>query len=170
MDTFFNSLELKSFGKKEFLLKKGQHCYSHYFIIKGCLRFFFTDQKGKEQTVQLGMDNWWVTDYDSFINGNPSNLNIQTIETCDILILPKHTLETLYKTIPALERLFRIIAEKSYIASLKRTQFLQTLSSEERYYNLVNSFPQVRERIPQYIIASYLGISPEYLSTIQSNK
>ena len=167
---FEKSLSFKSIKKKDFLLKSGNYCQYHYFVLKGCFSFFYIDKSGAEQIVQFAIENWWFTDYESFVSELPSNVTVQALENSEILQIHKSKLDEVYKEIPAIERLFRIIAEKSLIAHLRRNYFLLSRTSEEKYDSLVNTFPDFAQRVPQYMIASYLGFSPEYLSKIRAKK
>lgn len=125
INTFQSYLKSKKIKKKEFLLKQGQFCKSRYFITKGCIRLFYLDNKGNEQIVHFGIDNWWITDYESLINKTPSKLYIQAIENTELLELPQETFEELCMEIPQTERLFRIIMEKTYSYSKKNRVYVQ---------------------------------------------
>lgn len=160
----------KSVRKKEHLLKEGQKCSSNYFILKGCLRMYYITEAGTEQIVQFAIDNWWLTDYMSFDSQQPSQFNIQAVENTDVAILDKKIQEELFEKIPALERYFRIILQKAYGASIMRLRYIFTQSGEERFHHFNNSFPEFVQRVPQYMLASYLGFTPEFLSKIRAKK
>lgn len=165
-----DTLTKKSFQKKEHLLTAGHCCHHKYFIISGCMRSYFVNNKGAEQIVNFGIENWWMTDYDSFVNESISHLNIQAIEDCEVLRLSKTDFDYLAENSPALNKYFRIILEKRHIADQRRIQYMFNLSSEEIYdtfYNLNATFTQ---RVPQYMLASYLGFTPEFLSKIRKMK
>ena len=164
--SYLNTVKLK---KKEYLLKEGETCRSRYFITKGCLRLCYLDQKGNEQIVHFGIENWWISNYDSLINNVPSHLNIQAIENCEILELRQDSLEEVYTRVPKIERFFRVIMERTYIAAQRRIEYMFSLSGEEIYEHFIASNPQFTQRIPQYMLASYLGITPEYLSALRKN-
>ncbi|NIJ46589.1 CRP-like cAMP-binding protein [Wenyingzhuangia heitensis] len=169
INAFQSYLIPKKIKKKEFLLKQGEFCKSRYFITKGCIRLFYIDNKGNEQIVHFGIDNWWITDYESFINRTPSKLYIQAIENTELLELPQETFEELCKEIPQTEKLFRIIMEKTYIAIQKRIEFMYSLKGDELFKIFVSKNPEFTQRVPQYMIASYLGMSPEFVSKIKNN-
>lgn len=167
----FNSfLKLKKVKKKEFLLKEGQRCKSRYFIIKGCIRLFYINDKGDEQIIHFGIDNWWITNYESLVNKIPSKLYIQAIEDTELLELPDSIFDELSYKVPKVERLFRKIMEKTYIASQKRIEFINDLSGEDFLETFISSNPHFSQRVPQYMIASYLGLSPEFVSKVRGRK
>ena len=167
---FQSYLSEKSISKKEFLLKEGEVCNARYYIVKGCLRVFYLDKKGNEQIIHFGVENWWMTDYDSLINQRPSHLNIQAVQDTTLLMLQRQDLEELFRKLPKIERFFRIILEKAYIAAQRRTEYMYSLSAEEMYDTFHTANPTFAQEVPQYMIASYLGITPEVLSKIRAKK
>ena len=164
---FQSYLKSKRIKKKEFLLKAGQLCKSRYFITKGCIRLFYIDNKGNEQIIHFGIDNWWITDYESLIANKPTTLNIQAIENTELLELPQETFDELCEKVPQTERLFRKIMEKTYIAIQKRIEYIYSLKGEEQFRLFIGANPEFAQRVPQYMIASYLGMSPEFVSKIR---
>lgn len=168
IETFQLYLNPKRIEKKEFLLKAGQFCKSRYFITKGCVRLFYIDAKGNEQIIHFGIDNWWITDYESLVNNKPSTLSIQAIENTELLELPQETFDELCNRVPVVERLFRKIMEKTYIATQKRIEYLYSLKGEEQFRLFISANPDFVQRVPQYMIASYLGMSPEFISKIRA--
>lgn len=167
IDTIFDKVIVKKFKKKDYLLQQGKICKIKFFITKGLVRSFYIDNKGNEKIVQFAIENWWVTNFESFVKNTPSSCSIQAIEDTTSLIINREDLEQLYVTIPKLERVFRIITENMLIALQRRNQFYLKLTSKERYFFLMNSIPDFVQRVPQYMIASYLEITPEYLSEIR---
>ncbi|MEO0570295.1 MAG: Crp/Fnr family transcriptional regulator [Bacteroidota bacterium] len=159
--------EEKRFKKKALLLESGQVCRYNYFLLQGLVRCFYLDANGNEQITQFGKEFWWVTTMDSFINEVPSLITIQAIEDVRALSINKEQLEEVYKKIPKMERLFRRVAENWLIAQQRNSHFFMKANSKERYQKLVTSIPNFVQRVPQYMIASYLDISPEYLSEIR---
>jgi len=167
IDLFYSKLKTKKFLKKEFLLKENIICKYNYFIIKGVVRSFYIDTKGNEKITQFAIDNWWVTNMVSFIQETPSTQYLQAIEETTVLYLSKETLEQLYIENPKLERLFRIITENMLIANLRKNDVFLQMKSKDRYSDFVNKLPDFVQRVPQYMIASYLEITPEYLSELR---
>jgi len=156
-----------SYKKKEFLLKEGQVCRSLYFVDKGCLRMFFINNKTNEQITQFAKENWWISDYFSFTDNKPSPYYIQTVEKSDILSIDSVSFEAMLKELPQMERYFRIIMQRAVAASQLRTKYMSELSKEEFYIHFCTSFPEFVQRVPQYMVASYLGLTPEYVSELR---
>ena len=159
-----------SFRKKENLLSAGQVCRSLYFVEKGCLRMFFLNSKSAEQITQFAIDGWWLTDFFSFMDKVPSEYFIQTIEPSEVISIDMQVFDDLLKELPQLERYFRIIMQKNLAASQLRTKYLYEMSKEEFYLHFSTSFPEFVQRVPQYMLASYLGLTPEYVSELRKKK
>lgn len=153
--------------KKDFLLKEGGICKANYFVEQGCLRMFFVNDKGIEQITHFGLENWWVSDYMSLTKQINSQFYIQSVENSEIIAIEQQTQEQLFEQIPKLERYFRIMLQISYAAAQMRVKFFHDFSKEESYRHFVAMFPQFIQRIPQYMLASYLGLTPEYLSELR---
>ncbi|WP_166926226.1 Crp/Fnr family transcriptional regulator [Flavobacterium poyangense] len=170
IDTLESCLSMSKIKKKEHLLQEGQVCNTSYFIVKGCMRQYIINSKGTEQTLQFGIENWWLTDYLSYHSQIPSHFYIQAVENCEIIAIEKPVLESLFIQIPKLERYFRIVSQKSFGAAQMRIKFLFTMSAEERYHHFNNLFPEFVQRVPQYMLASYLDFSAEFMSKIRAGK
>lgn len=170
IDILESCLNISKVKKKEHLLKEGQVCNTLYFIVKGCARQYIINPKGSEQTLQFAIENWWITDYLSLHNHTPSHFYIQTVENCELIAIEKPTLESLLIEIPKLERYFRIVSQKSFGAAQMRIKFLFTMSAEERYHHFNNQNPEFVQRVPQYMLASYLDFSAEFMSKIRAGK
>lgn len=155
---------------KEHLLKIGQVCKANHFVVKGCLRMYSHTDKGTEQIIQFGIDNWWITDYTSFDTQQPSLFNIQALEPGVVGILDREVQDELFERVPKLERYFRYVLQRAYAATLMRVHFIFSESGEQRYRHFNSSFPEFVQRIPQYMLASYLGFTPEFLSKIRAKK
>ena len=128
---------------------------------------FFVNKKGVEQITQFALDGWWISDYQSFINNSPSEYSIQAIEDSRIISIDNQNLEILLSKIPRLERYFRIMMQKAVAGAQLRSKLLYEMSKEEFYVHFSTSFPEFMMRVPQYMIASYLGLTPEYLSELR---
>ncbi|RZM29983.1 MAG: Crp/Fnr family transcriptional regulator [Pedobacter sp.] len=161
---FFKNIQVR---KKESLLENGNVCRSNYFVIKGCLRMFFINEKGVEQTTQFAIENWWIADYMSYQTQGVSDFCIQAVEKSDLMAIDFHDQERLMSEFPSMERYFRMVFQKANAASQRRIKFLYDYSKEEQYRHFTNSFPEFSQRIPQYLLASYLNFTPEYLSEIR---
>ena len=154
--------------KKENLLTEGQICRYNYFVTEGCLRMFFVDEKGVERTVQFGLEHWWLADYFSYQRQQPSAFCIQAVERTVAYALTLQTQEQLLEQFPQMERYFRMVHQTAHAASQMRLKFLYGYSREELYRQFSSNFPEFVQRIPQYLLASYLGITPEYLSELRA--
>lgn len=160
-------IKIKSIKKKEFLLKEGQICKGNYFVETGLLRMFYINEKGNEQITQFALENWWLSDYMSLMMQAPSKFYLQAVEDSEIVIVEHQKQEELFERLPQLERYFRIMMQRAYAASQMRVKYFHDLSKEENYRQFVSLFPKFIQRIPQYMLASYLGITPEYLSELR---
>jgi len=161
-------LKQQTIARKEYLVTEGQVCLANYFVLRGCLRTYLLNEKGGEQTIQFGIENWWLTDYASLDNHAPSQFFIQAIENTEVVVFEKRVQEEVFRLVPKLERYFRIILQKSAAAALFRIKFLFSLSGEARYHHFNNAFPGFVQRVPQYMLASYLNFTPEFLSKIRA--
>ncbi|MBC9795937.1 Crp/Fnr family transcriptional regulator [Sinomicrobium weinanense] len=160
-------LEPLSLKKKTLLLETGQICQAEYFVVKGCLRMYFIKDNGTEQITRFAIENWWMTDYMSLNDCVPSRFCIETIEDTEVLSLDREAKSSLLQEFPQMERYFRIMLQKACGASQQRERYEYGLSREERYHNFIALLPDFAQRIPQYMLASYLGFTPEYLSEIR---
>ena len=165
--SYFKPLELR---KKHNLLTEGKICTFNYFVISGCLRLFFVNNKGVEQTVQFALENWWLSDYTSFSSQKPSEYYIQTVEKSEVLALDYVSQEKLLKEFPFMERYFRLIHQRAHAAYQLRIKYQYSASREELYHQFNDLFPEFVQRVPQYLLASYLGFTPEYLSEIRKKR
>ncbi len=165
---FHSLLTVKKFKKKEFLLQAGEVCHFSGFITKGCIKNYVIDEKGNEFIMYFAIEDWWVGDISSFFEQKPGTLFIETIEDTELLVLDYHSSEKLFKAIPKFERHFRILIQRAL--STLQHRFYQTLAkpAEERYLEFLKKYPQVVQRVPQQLIASYIGVTPEFLSKIRA--
>lgn len=161
---FFKPVTVK---KKGNLLIEGEMCRNNYFVVKGCLRLFFMDEKGIEQTTQFAIENWWLSDYMAFHHQQAASFYIQAVENTELAAITYTEQEILLAKVPVLERYFRLVYQKSFAASQHRAKYQHTYSKEEQYYHFMKRFPEFIQRVPQYLLASYLGFTPEYLSEIR---
>lgn len=159
--------DTKDVAKKENLLEEGQICKHHYFVLNGLLRKFYINEKGIEQTTEFAIETWWLTDNFAYEHKIPSEFYIQAVEQSTILYISQGNQEQLVKAFPIMERYFRFVYQRAYAAAQRRVKYLFSLSKEEFYFQAVKNHPQFVQRVPQYLIASYLGFTPEYLSEIR---
>ncbi|MCT2564174.1 Crp/Fnr family transcriptional regulator [Chryseobacterium herbae] len=167
---FLSLLTEKKVQKKELILKQQQVCKEISFVQSGVLRAFYLDPSGKESTIMFALPDWWITDMYCFINQKPAMLTIEALEESSLLQLKKDSLDELYSEVPKFEKFFRIMMQNAYIREQLRTIENLSLPAEERYYTFLKKYPLAAERITQKQIASYLGVTPEFLSSIKTNK
>jgi len=163
-------LEEKTLKKNEYILRQGDPCQHINFVNRGTLRAFFISPNGKESTVMFAIEEWWITDMYAFVNEIPAMVSIKAVESSSVLRLAKSHLETLYEEVPSLNKFFRILMQNAYCREQLRMMQNLSLSSAERYENFLKQYPKVANQVPLKQIASYLGITPEFLSTIRASK
>ncbi|GGD52772.1 cyclic nucleotide-binding protein [Emticicia aquatilis] len=159
--------KVQHFKKKENLLNEGQVCKASYFVTKGILRKFFINGKGVEQTTEFAIENWWMTETFSFINQTPSEFFIQAVENTEVLVLHRDAHDKMLDAHPLMEKYFRCVYQRTYAAAQRRNKFRYEHSREELYHFFRKVQPEFLQRVPQYLVASYLGFTPEYLSEIR---
>ncbi len=160
-------METRHIKKKELVLQEGKLCKYLYFVEKGCLKMFFVKKNGTEQITQFAIDGWWISDYQSFMNNTPSEYAIQTIEESTLVAIETKNLDRLLIELPQLEKYFRKMMQKAIAGAQVRSKLLYEMSKEEFYFHFSTSFPEFMMRVPQYMIASYLGLTPEYMSELR---
>ncbi len=163
--SYFRVLEVK---KKQDLLSEGEICRSMFFVVKGCLRKFFINEKGIEQTTEFAIENWWMTDTFAYEKQSKTDFGIQAVEKSVVLAIDFQNREKLLERHPVMERYFRIVYQRSSAAAERRIRYLYELSKEESYIQFSTLYPWFIQRIPQYLVASFLGFTPEYLSEIRA--
>ena len=153
--------------RRQYILQEGDICKLNTFVIKGCFRMYLVDENGKEHNLQFAIENWWIGDIGSFHSGEPTKLNIEALEHSVILQIKKQDQLRLFVEFPKFNRILRVITENALVSSQRR--ILQNISSkaEDRYLDFVQRYPNLFNRISNVQIASYLGVTPEFLSTIR---
>ena len=156
------------YRKRQYVLQEGNICTQLNFVVRGCLRMYKIDEQGTIHILQFAVENYWITDLGSFHLENPSELNVDALEDTMVLQINRTDLIQLYLQAPKFDRIFRVLMENTYIGLQKR--LLQNISSsaEERYQSFLDTYPHLVNRLPQTQIASYLGITPEFLSRLRS--
>lgn len=162
--------ESRSFNKKELLQEENKACLSYFFVVKGCLRLYFTDDNGIEQTLQFALENWWMTDFDAFRSGRRSAYTIQALEATEVLAISAKNYTVLLDQITVMEKYFRLIYERAYTASLLRIRMISRMPKQEFYEVFESKYPEFMQRIPQKVLASFLGFTPEYLSELRKKR
>ena len=162
--TFFIPKKLR---KKQYLLQEGDVCKYLAFVEKGILRSYSVDEKGNEHIIQFALEGWWIADNYSLLTGEPSGYNIDALEDAEVLLLSQAGNEMLFDKIPKFERYFRFLMQNNMIALQRRLLGSLSQSAEEKYTRLSQAYPDIIQRVPQHLIASYLGVTPETLSRIR---
>lgn len=157
-------------ARKQFILRQGEPCNHIYFVNSGILRAYYSNPEGKESTIMFAVKDWWITDMYCFLNDLPAMVNIQVVENCTVLKLSKKNLDKLYADMPKFNKFFRIIMENAYCREQLRTIQNLSLSTKDRYEHFINKYPHIAGKITLKQTATYLGITPEFLSSIRSNK
>ena len=168
-DHFFNSFEINIYKKYAVILTSGQVCAYTNFVNNGLLRLYEIDENGYEKTTLFAREEYWVSDLYSFHSQKPGKYFLQALEDTEVFQLTKPKLERLFIEIPKLERFWRILHINSFIAQQERVMNMLTKPAAERYLDFIERFPKAELRISQKHIASYLGITPEFLSKLKSN-
>ena len=160
-------IKIRKVSKGQFIVRNGDICKYENFVLTGCLRSFYIDNEGQEHIVMFALENWWTADLGSFITQLPADLNVQCLEDSELVQIHYDDLQNLYLEIPKLERFFRIIIQKAFVAAQKRIVNNFSMQATSRYLQFREQYPDIEQRVPQYMIASYLGITKEFLSKIR---
>jgi len=161
---FFTSKRLR---KRQYFLQEGDVCKHFGFILKGAVRQYTIDDKGNEHIVQLAVENWWVGDRESYTMGTPSLYTIDAWEATDLLLISRQDVLELLQRCPAFSDMVKIMDDRNHIANQRRIASSISASAEKRYTDFLSSYPNLVERFPQHIIASYLGITKDTLSRVK---
>lgn len=160
---------LKKLRKHQYLMQSGDICRTVAFIVKGALKKYSIDDTGKENILELYIENWWAGDKESFMIGTPTPYYIDAYEDTALLVLNKETYTNNINKLPFLSELNNVLTEKKSYQLVKRLHSSQILTAEQKLEQLQNTYPEFFQRFPQHIIASYLGMTKETLSRIRSN-
>lgn len=166
ISTFFTK---KSLRKKQYLLQAGDICSHLSFVAKGLLRTYNVDDKGEEHMSVFGSEGWWISDFSSFLSVQPAVFNIDAIEDTELLMISRPDYDEFTLQVPVMDRYFRILYQNSLVTKERRLMSSITHTAAQKYVQLIDSNPEIINRIPQKMIASYLGIAPETLSRIKRN-
>lgn len=157
----------KKLRKKQYLLQEGDVCKTVAFIEKGALKAYTVDDNGNEHIIQFALEGWIISDLYSFLTGEPATYNIDAIEDAELVLISKSAHEELLQKLPKYETFTRMNITGAYLAMQKRLTSIISSPLEERYANLTALYPDLVQRVPQHMIAAYLGLTPETLSRIR---
>lgn len=159
----------KKLKKHQYVLQEGENVPNDFFILNGCLKSYFTDKNGKEHILQFGMQDWWITDYQAYYNQSIATINIDCIEDSEILCLSFQNREKLCAEMHKIEHFFRKKTNKRNVALQQRILSLLSNNAKEKYDQLLQLYPQLFQKVPKHLIASYLGVSRETLSRLNAS-
>ncbi|RFZ84286.1 Crp/Fnr family transcriptional regulator [Mucilaginibacter terrenus] len=159
---------IKKLRKKQYLLQEGDVWKYDAFVASGCLRTYSVDEKGNEHIIGFAVENWWTGDRESLLTGQPSRFNVDAVEDSVVILFIHTNFEQLCKDIPAFNNMVNAILQRSFVTAQNRIQAALSYTAEEKYLNFVAKYPGFANRIPQSMIASYLGMTPETLSRVRS--
>ena len=167
IDFFTSLLKSKSLADGEFLLREGEICKYESFVVRGCLKTYYQDEEGLEHIIDFSIEEWWADDLYSLLTQTPSKTNIKAIEDTEILQISKADLELLYQKVTQFERFFRILFQNAYITQREQINQALSASAEERYLLFIKKKPYAEKRFSQKDIASYLGVTPQFFSSLK---
>ncbi len=157
----------KKLRRRQYILQQDDICKNLIFVEKGILRSYSIDNKGNEHIIQFAPEGWWISDVYSFLTGEAAVYNIEAIEDSELLLISKSSLDELYERLPKFERYFRLLSQANMVATHRRLTSTLSASADEKYLRLLSAYPNIVARVPQHMIASYLGITPETLSRVR---
>ncbi|RNC86166.1 MAG: Crp/Fnr family transcriptional regulator [Balneola sp.] len=160
----------KQIKRKTLLDEPGKVSNFRNYVVSGAFRSYFIDDEGKEHTVQIAVDDWFISDFYSYVTRTPAILFVEALEDSTILQMHYDDIEPLCKEIHSLSEYFRASTERAFAFSRNRALSNLSKTAEERYDEFLNRYPNIIDRVPQYIVASYLGMSAEFLSKIRAKK
>lgn len=170
-ETYFVSLlRTTRVKKKQFIVQPEFTCKYRSYVLTGAMRAYLIDNKAQEHTVAFAIEDWWISDYNSYINQEPATLFVEALEDTILIQIDYNAEQLLMKTVPKFERFFRIITQRSFAFLQKRILSNLSKSAHERYEEFIEKYPSIATRVPQYALASYLGFSAEFLSKIRNKR
>lgn len=170
LNEFLSVAITKTFKRQEILSRPDSIPNEIFFINKGIIRVLITDNEGTEHTIHFALENQFIADYSNFIQGQPSIYSLQTLEETEVVILPRTAIEWGYKNLTDGQKMGRLIAEYYFIYQDDRIKNLYVRTPKQRYDSITDVFPNIHNRVPQHMIASYLGITPIHLSRLKKSE
>ncbi len=168
IDYFQSLLKYRNLSKGDYLLQAGEPCTTLNYVNSGALRAFYSDDNERESTIMFAIVDWWITDMPCFVNQSAANISIEAIAESHILQITKTNLDQLYIRVPKFERYFRILMQNAYVREQLRILENLSLPAETRYTNFLKKYPSIAKQVTQKNMASYLGITPEFLSVLRN--
>lgn len=162
------SFRYKKVRRNQYLVQPPDVALYEHFVVSGCLFQYYLDDDGIQHTLIFAPEGWWMTDLQSFLMKQESKYFIQALEDSEVLIIAKEVFDRLLKDVPALNSYFVMLYQKAIIGQNERLLNVLSTKVEERYFRFLKKYPQLENRVPQYLIASYLGVTPEFFSRVKS--
>lgn len=170
LDTFCQAFKLLNIKKRQFIVQPGFVAKHRYYVVQGCFRAYVIDEGGQEHTIQFAIDDWWISDYNSYIFQQPASMFVMALEDSVVLQIDFETEQNLKRTRHHFETFFRILAESTAAHMARRVIINLTKSAEQRYETFLERYPEIVRKVPQYALASYLGMTTEYLSKLRNKR
>jgi len=167
---FVSLLRVNKVRKKQLIVQPDFICKYRSYIYKGAMRAFLVDNDAQEHTIVLGIDDWWIADYNSYIFQQPATLFVEALEETTLVQIDYNAEQLLLETVPKFEKFFRIITQRGYAALQQRLLSNLSKTAEERYEDFLQKNSKLAMKVPQYVLASYLGMSTEYLSKLRNKR
>jgi CRP-like cAMP-binding protein len=167
---YISLLKIKKVRKKQFIVQPDFVCKHRTYVVKGALRSYMIDANGQDHTVAFGIDDWWIADFNSYIFQQPATLFVEALEESTLIQITYEDEQLLLETHPRFEKFYRILAQSGYAYLQRRILSDISLTASERYEHFLSKYPLIAARVPQYALASYLGISHELLSKIRNKR
>ena len=169
-DYFVSLLQIKNVKKKQLIVQPDFFCKHRSYVHTGSMRAYLVDNEGQEHSVVLAIEDWWIADYSSYIFQQPATLFLEAMEDSVLVQIDYNAEQLLMQAVPKFERFFRIITERAYAFLQQRLLSRLSKTAEERYSDFLMQQPKMAQRLPQYVLASYLGMSTVYLSQLRNNR
>ncbi|MNK66072.1 hypothetical protein D3C87_853860 [compost metagenome] len=167
---FVSNFKIKKIKKRQFIVQPDFVAQHRNYVVEGALRAYVVNDEGQEHTIAFAIEDWWISDYNSYIYQQPATMFVMALEDAVLLQIDFETENKLKMANPKFETFFRITAERTAAFFQRRIITNLTSSAEERYEKFINQFPLIANRVPQYALASYLGMTTEFLSRIKNSK
>ncbi len=160
--------KIKELKKHQYIVQEGELVNKDFWVLSGLLKAYYTDNNGKQHILQFAMEDWWITDYRAYFNKTKATINVDCLEATELLYITLSDREKICSELHKMSNFFRIKSSNGYVALQDRILTLLSTNSKERYLQLLDKYPQLYQRVPKTLIASYLGVSRETLSRLNS--
>jgi CRP-like cAMP-binding protein len=164
---FLSILRFRKYLKRQFICQAGDECKYETYVVKGCLRAYFIDPNGAPHIIQFAIEDWWISDMASLTTGGPSTFNIDALEDTEVIQIERTQFEELFLKVPKFERMFRLMLTRAFVVHQQRIIDNLCMPAKDRYLRFIKRYRNIEQRVPQNQIASYLGMTPEFLSQIR---